>query len=130
MCSEKCRELVGSDRWRAAPNAFRNPLTSPKCVLKCARSPKNVCRSPKSAKRNPKSVLKNANLSRIMQARALAEICPEIRDRVPHVTSTPQILKNDPKSSTFQNIFQDIWLLCCLYKTTVQEFVLSQVGHS
>ena len=112
MCSEKCRELVGSDRWRAAPNAFRNPLTSPKCVLKCARSPKNVHRSPKSAKRNPKSVLKNANLSRIMQARALAEICPEIRDRVPHVTSTPQILKNDPKSSTFQNIFQLFWLLC------------------
>ena len=24
-----------------------------------------------------------------MQARALAEICPEIRDRVPRVTSTP-----------------------------------------
>ena len=67
--------------------------------------------SPKFAKSNPKSVPKNADLSRSMQARALAEICPEIRDRVPHVTSTPQILKNDPKSSTFQNIFQDYWLL-------------------
>ena len=89
ICSEKCGELVGSDSSRAAPNAFRIPVTSPNGVPKCARSPKNVCRCPVFVKTNPKRVPKNADLSWIMQAHALAEMCPQIRDRVPRVTSTP-----------------------------------------
>ena len=84
---------AGERRPKCVPNSSDGPNGVPKCV----KSLENVRISTKFVKNNPKRVPKNANLSQIMQARALAEICPEIRDRVPLVTSTPSNPEKRPE---------------------------------
>ena len=96
----------------SAPNAFRNLLLVPKCVPKCAHSPKfgTVARNLQKVTRRAfqKTQICHGACRRTLWLKYVLK--SETECRLSHLP--PQILKNVLRFSTFGVIFQDNWKLC------------------